>query len=461
MEDSLQKQLYNEISKMETPNQESLKMKFGKHYAVAEQKLYYTMLRHLKSYSEKKSTQSEIRTIIGNIELLFHKGVLELCRKEIRKARTLAYKNELWVYLLIVLEWELTVEFALKGFIPQQFMETNAREANNALNDLLNEINLEQKKWSSRNAWMMFMMNGKKESLKIIKENLAQEQGTTFKSKLFWEQIQTYRNLAEFDHQNRDLHHQKELTLFQNLPEFIRTNNLNYIHSLFNAIIGAIRTYHFDDALNRIKAFETFSENPEVKHSKPLYRMIKERLFFSKAHYHNIKGEFKKAARIDTSELNVTGNSDQIDNLYQVLGFIQLAYAHFGAGEFRKSNQMLFKIKEKFLLDDNSSFFVPLLMLELMVNFELHNFDLIESRILRVEKQSKNKPFLWKFIQLVRLMMKEKSGAFKIAYQEFLESIEQDYSAKDFTERIDILSWLASKQNKISFQEQYLKKFEK
>lgn len=79
--------------------------KFTKNFSVAKNYLYNSVLRSLTAYY-RNDIKSEIRNMLGQIEILFNKGLLKQTEKLIFKSKELANSYELFTYLVEILQWE-------------------------------------------------------------------------------------------------------------------------------------------------------------------------------------------------------------------------------------------------------------------------------------------------------------------------------------------------------------------
>lgn len=93
-------------------NVEEINTDFAVHYPhavceTARKHLYKMILKSLRSFEPNHSIENKLLNLICNIKILFNKGLIELCFKEIEKGKKLALTNEKFSYFLLVARLEL------------------------------------------------------------------------------------------------------------------------------------------------------------------------------------------------------------------------------------------------------------------------------------------------------------------------------------------------------------------
>lgn len=109
--DKIYTDLYNLIDSKGLSDQ-SIKDHLKKKYpdAVLEpayKHLYKMLMRSLRNYESEKSVENKLSNILGDVKILFNKGIFDLCFSEIEKAKNLALKYEKFGFYLIFARQEL------------------------------------------------------------------------------------------------------------------------------------------------------------------------------------------------------------------------------------------------------------------------------------------------------------------------------------------------------------------
>jgi len=68
--------------------------------------LFDVILKTLQSYDERSSVFNKIANIMSNVDVLFKRGHMQLCKDELRKAKKLALEYEDFTTLYEILKWE-------------------------------------------------------------------------------------------------------------------------------------------------------------------------------------------------------------------------------------------------------------------------------------------------------------------------------------------------------------------
>lgn len=69
--------------------------------------LYKMLMRSLRNYEAEKSVENKLINLLGDVKILFNKGIFELCFSEIEKAKKLALRHEKFAYYLLFARMEL------------------------------------------------------------------------------------------------------------------------------------------------------------------------------------------------------------------------------------------------------------------------------------------------------------------------------------------------------------------
>lgn len=69
--------------------------------------LYKMLMRSLRNYEAEKSVENKLNNLLGDVKILFNKGIFELCFSEIEKAKKLALSHENFAYYLLFARMEL------------------------------------------------------------------------------------------------------------------------------------------------------------------------------------------------------------------------------------------------------------------------------------------------------------------------------------------------------------------
>lgn len=109
--DKIYGDLYDIIEKGNSSSQEAKnKLKEAYPDAVLEpayKHLYKMLMRSLRNYESDKSAENKLINLLGDVKILFNKGIFELCFSEIEKGKKLALRHEKFSYYLLFARMEL------------------------------------------------------------------------------------------------------------------------------------------------------------------------------------------------------------------------------------------------------------------------------------------------------------------------------------------------------------------
>ena len=102
-------ELFESIERQKNYQEEKIRQRFKlpkRNFAVAKNYLQEQILKSLRNFHGDMSIKSRIHALLVNVEILFNKGLIEQCTKELKKARSLAMRHEKFGLLQEILNWE-------------------------------------------------------------------------------------------------------------------------------------------------------------------------------------------------------------------------------------------------------------------------------------------------------------------------------------------------------------------
>jgi len=434
--------------------------KFLNQLHVAKNYLYNNILKSLRLFHSERSKLNELMDILRDVQILYEKSLYKQCRKLLDKAKKIAYTYEKHSHILAVLDWEKT-------------LARTSAYANTEEKDLLgfyDEINETMEKLRNINEYWKLTMNSfllrkkqgeirDKAELKkfneIIKHPLLQSENkaTSFQSKTFYFNIKGLYYFTNKDYKNLLNHCKKLVDLLEANPLLMKEDN--YIASLYNLLLVQIELRQYDDALNTIKKLRDFKSN-----STAMQTRIFVTSYDTEINLYLRTGEFEKGIPlIKEIEEGLKKFGEKLNKESEALFSFNIAYLYFGLGEYNNSLNWINKIindKELTVREDIQCF---ARILNLLVHYELGNYDLIEYIMKSTRRYLSNKNKLNKFelitLNYIRKLINADIDDDKMyIYNEWkkeLNAISDDILEIKAFEYFDFLSWLESKQGKKSF----------
>ena len=164
---------------------------------------------------------------------------------------------------------------------------------------------------------------------------------------------------------------------------------------------------------------------------------------------------------IDEIEIGISSFQNKLNKEQTILFYYRISYLYFGAGLHKDALKWVNKIlndNEQILRQDIYSF---ARLFNLILHYELNNYDLLDyiikstSRYLnKTEKNYRSEQVLIKHLKLLSNVTneKEKTNLYIAAKNEF-EILFKLKEEKIILQFIDVISWLNSKINNSSFEE--------
>lgn len=126
--------LFDAIEAQSEYNEEAIKEQFKdstfiQHLPSEKNHLYSQLLKSLRNFHSEKTVSAELQEYIKNIEILYDKALYKECNKIVRKAKGIAEEHEEFHYLLELINWERVL--LEEGFVRGKF--------NRNINDLVAE----------------------------------------------------------------------------------------------------------------------------------------------------------------------------------------------------------------------------------------------------------------------------------------------------------------------------------
>jgi hypothetical protein len=421
---------------------------------VAKNYLYNTILKSLRLYYSEKSKLNELMDLLRDVQILYDKSLFKQCRKHLDKAKKIAYKFEKHAQILAILDWEKTLARtnAYADINEEELLEYYA-EHNKATEDLSN-INdywkltmksflLKKKHGDIRD------VNELKKFNEIINDPLLKSESNarTFISKTFYYNIKGLYYLTNKDYKNLLFYCIKLVELLEANPHLLKEDN--YISSLYNLLLVQIELKKYDDALETIKKLRNIQTKSLTVQSR-----IFSTSYDTELNLYLRTGDFKKGIPLVSDiEEGLKKFREKLNKETETLFSYNIAYIYFGINDYDNALKYLNKIINDSELNIRQDIQCFARILNLLVHYELKNYDLIEYSIKSTKRYLSNKNNLKKFELLtlgyIKKLLNSKSDEDRIyiyrTWEKELLKFTDDKLEINVFEYFDFLSWLRSK----------------
>lgn len=345
--------LFDALDKMDSYDEEKLLNKFKdtnfiKHLPSEKNYLFELILKNMRSYNTDRTTSFTLQSILQDIYFLSEKGLHEACNKKIKKAKKIAYKYEMFTYLLELIDWE-------RKLMKDQFhddIHVRVREQMTEMGEVLELITNEKaykelydEIFLTLKSDFYSISDERKEKLgELVKTELLQnfDLALSLSAKVYYYEcwIHYYEVTGDIPkclELERDL-----IALWDANPEFKEEKLNKYksaIHNLATGSYAAGDFKVFHEAMSKLRSIPARSIKEEAQHFQAIY--------FLELYYYLNHMEFDKALAIAPEISESLNKYGDFINAAKLLNFYyNLAVLYFISEDMDKALEWLNKITE-------------------------------------------------------------------------------------------------------------------
>jgi hypothetical protein len=400
--------------------------------------LMETLLKSLGSLYAATNPGSEIKNEIIYIEILYKKGLFGSCAKILDKLLNQAYKRDNFLLILELLKWKknLIHEDAFKG---NNFI--NLEKAYNEEQEIIAKIkNLSDYRMLSYRTRKLVVGTNPAGSAGEIKRELNEILNHTLltseKQALSYPAVVTYFHILAdlYDNlkkENEAFQCRKRLIkVMEEHPSYINEYVTNYIVSICN-LMGTclvLKLYtELEYYIAKLRALEK-AYPKKIFYNDRLFILLGPSTYELRMRIG--KGEFgmgiQNIAEIEKGLKEFSKILSKEDGLHF---FYLIAYAYFGAGKFNEALIWINKILNDRDIDRNSRLYVKSKIFNLIIHFELENFDLLDYLIRSTYRVFEKSSYLGReekiIVRFLRRLSDDSGMAqLRASFEEFLRLIK-------------------------------------
>lgn len=464
--------IFDAIDKQSSYDEDAIKkqfkgQKFIKHFPSEKNHLYKLILKSLRAYYADHSVSSILRQEIKNVEILYKKALFKECNKFVNRAKQMAIQYEKFYYLFELISWEKQLlEEAYESGNFDTDLDQLIREETECIEKLRNLA--EYQVLYSRINFVFrrggFARNAEEKEIvaEIANNHLIKGKNTALSSRaasicyyikgLCAATNRNYKESEQHFSRVRQILDDNELIRPDLAKRYIRTlNHLLYCHidsRDFNKAFDLVETMR---SLTKEEGFDTIAAEVMIFTNTHLAELqIYERL-----------GDFAAASeRIPVVSGGLGTYGDKITKEQEILFYYHISVIEFGNGNYNDALQWINRVlndNEKHLRQDIYSF---ARLLNLIIHFELGNYDLLEYIIKSTQRYLNKKDKDYKvenvILKHLRKLIKEDESERRKLYEKMQEELDKAFEQSH--ERVvldyfDISSWVSSKLNEKEYSE--------
>jgi len=441
--------------------------RFVHHFPSEKNHLYKLILKSLRAFHADNSISAILKQEIKNIEILYNKALYAECTKFLLRAKELAKEYEKFYYWFELLSWEKTL--LEEAFEDGQFIQnpdvliSEEQEVIKKLNNLAEYHVL----YSKIN--YVFRSGGysRDEESKALVDEIAQHRLITGKNTALSKRAasicyytQGFCHLANHNYNSAYEKFQKAKEILDKVPGIRADLAKRYIRTMAHIAFCLIERKQFEEATSVLTEMESYGEqkgftSPDVNMAIFKNKLITEiQIFLS-------TGNFEKGVkRIEEVFPEFTEREEKLNKEQKVTFYYHIAYLYFGQGDYHKSLFWINKVLNENESDLRPDLFAYARLFNLVVHFELGNYDLLEyitkstKRYLtkRQRAYALENHVIEKLRQLIRTENEiDRTEKFKAFHQSLMDVVrpEDEIALKYF----DFVSWAESKVKSKTFAE--------
>jgi hypothetical protein len=438
--------------------------KFLDQLAVTQNHLYDLILRGMRLYHLKRSLEFRLQGMLQDVQFLYEKGLVEQSEDMLRKVRKSAEKNDCFLVILNVLEWES--KLLSEGFYvgkDEQDIDRLSEEYYEVLGALQNEreyIDLQSKIFN--NYYKVGIERNNKEyktNEQIINQFALKdpERALTFRSKCCYLNIHAQYNKINGNWEQAYIYRMQLLELLEN--EFGTSFNKDivkrYFVALNNLIPICVRLRKWDQAQMMIQKMESIEDqslkthfSEEMKSRIFMQASIAKLAVYARLGMKDEGIQLVQKLSLMKSELTAYHRKYVLLHLY-----FNIAYFLFSIGKFSPAIRWLNPVLNDTDIKTAEDLHASTRILTLVLQFELGRNELLEYLARSTYRFLNKLEGLYKFEEVMLVFMKKfsKNDHLRNDKETYLalrqDLLEAGYepSERNALSTIDLIAWVDSK----------------
>jgi hypothetical protein len=450
--------------------------KFTKNLFSTKKYLFNHILKILTLYYQDSTIELKLKTMLSELDILFEKGLFKPYKLMLEKAEKMARENEKYYMLAIILEKKAI-------FILTEYYEVKVKENIDALRIDMAEV-MEKLKYNFEYKIMydklFFIIKNKdfdisRGEISMLKEYISDplfqndSKAITIQAKFFYYSIMSHYYNRTGDPETCYNLRKTLVNVIEKAPGFRTLYPRNYLASLTN--FAAICEYlgKYDEAYTAIENIKSMLDTgfKNEKINRDLWSKIIIPISETELSYYINTCKFEQLDKIIKRIMaDVNRYTQKSGESRKIVMYNPVAYAYFIIKEYNEALNYLNKtLNFPFTSPEEKSYTIARIF-NLIVHFELGNYDLLEHIIKSTQQYLLKKNRLYPIEKLIIDFIKDalainedkemKKRLIKLKLE--LEALYMDIQERAPLEFFDIMSWIESKINKKEFKEVLIEK---
>ncbi|OWY21682.1 hypothetical protein C7N43_09000 [Sphingobacteriales bacterium UPWRP_1] len=422
--------------------------------------LYRQIMKSLLIFYSEARSGLQAKSLIGQIEILYHKGLYEHCSKLMRQCKKLAQEKEQFGLLVDLLHWQRKIEGIHYSLEQAENLFNEIEQAldklnnYNAYNRLYYRIMLFRKQYNKiRTPEDLQHLNTIMQHPLLVSETCAKSKTATIR---YYEIYANYYHLL----QNKDLEYKANTQICALLDDdYLQNSPFDYL-AYFSRTLSLqqyVEPDKFEKTLEIIKNLPSLLKSPTTG-------------FYAMAFTYTARIEMNRAikskqfdsalALIEPQEKQLVKYNNFISDEFKMTACYHFAYIYLVHGNLAKALHYINNIINNFEETTRPDVYVYARIMQILLHYELKNYRILPYLVRSVTEllQSRKNLFepeklVLKFFQKIHTVSNEKEHIQEInnLKKYFTDKISKNSLEYKILDYFDFIAWLNSKINNTSF----------
>lgn len=454
--------LFDALDDMTMYDEEAIKEKFKHEKFVNQLHVYKNylekiILKSLAAYHANDSVNAQILELLRYVEVLYDKGLIQLCMKKLQKAEKLCRQHQIEVHLIQVLNWQIKI-FTKHSQIANVL--ATIHDANAQINELTKYFQYKEQAYRIYDRVVrignILTEQDVKDVEDLINDPLLTQVESSQDPDILYYKYSCFSLYASIIGDVNNHYHYNSLivTTLENNPHRIEENPYLYVSALNNLSNAQIGLGKWNELYDNIQKLRNIASHFRIKNKVKVLNEALPLSYDIEIIYALKTGkteELPQIVKFMQDHVSKNANTIKKSNFMDIC--FNVANAHFVLGEYERSLDWLNQLLNAQQLDIREDIYRVSKVLNLIIHYELGNETLLQNIIKStyrfLTKQEKLHRIEEEFLHFLKKQHRAKSDQeFTFLLQDLRNKIEY-YKDDPFEANIlryfDFISWIDSK----------------
>jgi len=477
-EDSAMVSLFDYIGKQANYDETALFLAFkGKpflnQFSTVKKRLTDHILQSLHAFHAMNSMENQVNRMLHQAQLLFDKSLYDQCTRHLRSAERLAIKHDLFPACMSINKLKNRI-IETRGYdVEEKDIDQLKQSTETALSKERMILDL----WHIKSKLFQLLQrtgvaHSEKDHQKIdalMKTVPSEELRIAFasaESNYLYYHIYSAYYFAKHQWAKSLYYTEKTIQHLTQYKNYTNERPNTLISALTNACYLAESIGEFDKSQSFLNTLKQFAKQQEVNASEDLQIKLFSSRYSIEMNLLLIKGKFREAQKIGSEVIDgIEYFCEKITAVRKGFLILQLAVTEIGCENYQKALYYINNILNDVRLGEHETIVTSTHLLNLIVHFELKNYDFLHYSAKNTQRILKSINKLTDFEKTIISFMQKLAKSHPIDFQELYEQLFEQLSGLktsielQTTYNFDYLTWVESKATNKPFATKMLDKY--